>query len=153
MFPQDPCLLSSQHPSHSIIVASLLALFPHYTTRLYHELPKGSDALSTKYPGPRSEHGTLLAIGEHLLKDASWAPRDTSSSTVPLYLSLSNKNEKFDMHGEVQHGVIVIRRKEEAVFLPLSFRPMASHSVTWNSWLMEGRFIVLVSPPMCLWDP
>lgn len=47
--------------------------------------------------GPSSEHGTLLANSEHLLKDASWAPRDASPSTVPLHLSLSNKNEKFHM--------------------------------------------------------
>lgn len=43
----------------------------------------------------------------------------------------------FDTQREVQHEVMLVRRKEEVVFLSLSFRPVASHSVIRNSWLME----------------
>lgn len=70
-----------------------------------------------------------------MLKDAC---RDVSPRMVPFHHTLLNKNEKFDTQRESQHVVMAISIKEEVSFLPLSLRPVTSHLLNWNSWLIEG---------------
>lgn len=92
---------------------------------------------------PSSPQGPVQSKGhpkplENFCEEASQSTQRHFPKLMPLSLSLSNENDNPDTQREGWHEVIVIKGNDKAVFLLLPLSPVASLSVIWDSWLMEG---------------